>query len=77
MVGKIEIVEALGERALLLPSLIAAALAANDRLKMRLSLLQEASARAAEPGRAVTGAPVAAGPIALCLAPLARPRALR
>ncbi|MGO9942494.1 MAG: hypothetical protein ACLPIC_06940 [Rhodoblastus sp.] len=52
MVGKVEIVEALGERAVLLPSLIAAALAANDRLKIRLSILQEASARAAEPGRA-------------------------
>ncbi len=52
MVGKVEIVEALGERAVLLPSLIAAALAANDRLKIRLSLLQEASAHAAAPGRA-------------------------
>jgi uncharacterized protein Yka (UPF0111/DUF47 family) len=52
MVGKIDIVEALGERVVLLPSLIAAALAANDRLKIRLSLLQEASAHAAEPGRA-------------------------
>lgn len=47
MVGKLAIVEALGESALLLPSRLSAALAANDRLKIRLSLLQEASARAA------------------------------
>ena len=53
MVGKIEIVEAHGERALLAPSLIAAALAANDRLKIRLSLLHEAFAHAAAPGRTV------------------------
>ena len=53
MVGKIEIVESLGESVVLLPSLIAAALAANDRLKIRLTLLQEASAHAAEPGRTV------------------------
>ncbi|MCI4678377.1 hypothetical protein K9U39_08320 [Rhodoblastus acidophilus] len=51
MVGKVAIVESLGERAVLLPALIAEALAANDRLKIRLSLLQEASAHAAEPGR--------------------------
>jgi uncharacterized protein Yka (UPF0111/DUF47 family) len=52
MVGKIAIVESLGEQAVLLPSLIATALAANDRLKIRLTLLQEASAQASEPGRA-------------------------
>ncbi len=52
MVGKVAIVESLGERAVLLPSLIATALAANDRLKIRLTLLQEASAQASEPGRA-------------------------
>lgn len=46
MVGKLAIVEALGESALLLPSLLSAALSANDRLKIRLSLLQEAAARA-------------------------------
>ncbi len=52
MVGKVRIVESLGEKAVLLPSLIATALAANDRLKIRLTLLQEASAQASEPGRA-------------------------
>ncbi len=52
MVGKVAIVESLGEKAVLLPGLIAAALAANDRLKVRLTLLQEASAHASEPGRA-------------------------
>jgi hypothetical protein len=52
MVEKAEIVRQLGERALLLPALIEAALAANDRLKIRLTLLQEAAAHAADPGRA-------------------------
>lgn len=47
--AKIEIVQKLGEAALLLPSLIAEALAANDRLKLRLTLLQEAVAHARAP----------------------------
>ncbi len=51
MVGKIAIVEELGERAILLPALIEAALAANDRLKIRLTMLQEASAHVTQPGR--------------------------
>lgn len=51
MVSKVAIVEELGERAVLLPSLIEAALAANDRLKIRLTMLQEASAQADKPGR--------------------------
>ncbi|MBV9993886.1 MAG: hypothetical protein JO127_01610 [Caulobacteraceae bacterium] len=49
--AKSEIIERLGEAAVLLPDLIAAALAANDRAKVRLSLLQEAAAQAASPGR--------------------------
>jgi uncharacterized protein Yka (UPF0111/DUF47 family) len=49
MTGKIEIVRELGEQALLLPMLLADALAANDRLKLRLTLLQEAAARAHDP----------------------------
>ena len=51
MAGKIAVVERLGERAILLPSLIGEALAANERLKLRLSLLQEAAQQAAQPGR--------------------------
>jgi uncharacterized protein Yka (UPF0111/DUF47 family) len=47
---KTEIVARLGESAVLLPGLIAEALAANDRLKVRLSLLQAAAAQAASPG---------------------------
>lgn len=39
---KTEIVERLGERAVLLPALIGAGLVANDRLKLALSRLQEA-----------------------------------
>jgi uncharacterized protein Yka (UPF0111/DUF47 family) len=46
---KTEIVAQLGEAAVLLPQLIVRALAANDRLKLRLSLLQSAAARAADP----------------------------
>ena len=52
MVGKVEIVERLGERAVLLPALLEAALVANDRLKIRLTMLQEAAAQALRPGRA-------------------------
>jgi hypothetical protein len=51
MTAKTQIVEQLGESAVLLPDMIAAALAANDRAKLRLTLLQEALAKAADPGR--------------------------
>jgi hypothetical protein len=53
MTVKTQIVEQLGETAVLLPEMIATALAANDRAKLRLTLLQEALAKAAEPGRTV------------------------
>jgi uncharacterized protein Yka (UPF0111/DUF47 family) len=49
------IVEQLGEQAVLLPTLIGQALAANDRIKLRLSLLQEAAQHARTPGRAARG----------------------
>ncbi len=52
MVTKVGIVEKLGERAVLLPALIEDGLAANDRLKIRLTMLQEAAAQVSEPGRA-------------------------
>ena len=42
MARKTEIIERLGERAVLLPSLLADALAANNRIKLGLTLLQEA-----------------------------------
>lgn len=51
MPGKIAIVERLGEQAVLLPSLIGEALSANDRIKLRLSLLQEAALHAQTPDR--------------------------
>jgi len=51
MVAKVGIVERLGERAVLLPALIEEGLAANDRLKIRLTMLQEAAAQVSEPGR--------------------------
>ena len=51
MTTKTEVVERLGEKAVLLPSLIGDALAANDRIKLRLSLLQEAAAQAQTPSR--------------------------
>ncbi|HMK69358.1 MAG TPA: hypothetical protein VK442_00155, partial [Xanthobacteraceae bacterium] len=47
---KSEIIEELGQFDLLLPSLIADGLAANDRLKARLSILQAAAHRARQPG---------------------------
>jgi len=51
MTTKTEVVERLGEKAVLLPSLIGDALAANDRIKLRLSLLQEAASQAQAPNR--------------------------
>jgi hypothetical protein len=52
MVAKVGIVEKLGEHAVLLPALIEEGLAANDRLKIRLTMLQEAAAQVSQPGRA-------------------------
>jgi uncharacterized protein Yka (UPF0111/DUF47 family) len=46
---KSEIIERLGQADLLLPALIAEGLAANDRVKLRLSVLQAAARRASEP----------------------------
>lgn len=46
---KAAIIERLGERDLLLPSLIAEGLAANDRVKVRLSVLQAAAQHARNP----------------------------
>ena len=46
---KAAIIERLGEGAVLLPELIAEALAANDRAKLRLTLLQAAARHAAAP----------------------------
>src|ERR1039458_1988975 len=46
---KSEIIEQLGQFDLLLPSLIVEGLAANDRLKARLSVLQAAAQHAREP----------------------------
>ena len=49
MTSKAAIVERLGEKAVLLPSLIGEALAANDWIKLRLSLLQEVALHAQAP----------------------------
>jgi len=46
MSSKGQILERLGEHAVLLPELIGAGLAANDRAKLRLTMLQEALAHA-------------------------------
>jgi len=54
MMRKEEAVAALGQRSLLLPGWVQAALAANDRLKLYLSLLQEAARRAGDPQATVT-----------------------
>ena len=50
---KTVIVKELGQSAILLPSLVAEGLAANDRIKLRLSALQAAAQHAREPDRAV------------------------
>ena len=52
MTTKLKIVEQLGETAVLLPSLIGDALTANDRIKLRLSLFQEAAGHAQNPASA-------------------------
>lgn len=51
MTTKSEIIERLGEKAILLPSLFGDAVAANNRLKVHLSALQEAALQAQSPGR--------------------------
>jgi len=51
MTAKTGIIERLGEKAVLPPSLMGEALAANDRIKLRLSLLQEAALQAQTPNR--------------------------
>jgi uncharacterized protein Yka (UPF0111/DUF47 family) len=53
MTAKIAIVERLGEKVVLLPALIGDAIAANDRIKLRLTLLQEATVQAQAPNREV------------------------
>ncbi len=49
MTGKTGIAERLGERGVLLPSLLSEALQANDRIKLRFSMLQEAMSQARNP----------------------------
>ncbi|HVI87433.1 MAG TPA: hypothetical protein VM659_03970 [Dongiaceae bacterium] len=51
MVVKLEIMERLGENAVLLPSLLAAGLSANDRIKLALTMMQEAVLQVHSPGR--------------------------
>jgi hypothetical protein len=46
---KSKIIERLGERDILLPALIAQGLSANDRVKVRLSVLQAAARHARDP----------------------------
>src|SRR5215510_10154530 len=54
MVTKLGIMERLGENAVLLPSLLAAGLSANDRIKLALTMMQEAVLQARSPGRKPT-----------------------
>lgn len=46
---KSQIIEQLGQAEILLPSLVAEGLAANDRIKVRMSALQAAAHHAQEP----------------------------
>ncbi len=54
MPTKVRIIEQIGAKALLLPELISRGLAANDRLKYYLALLQLAAAHAASPAQALS-----------------------
>jgi hypothetical protein len=70
---KSQIIEELGQADILLPSLVAEGLAANDRIKVRLTALQAAAQRAREPDRPATDLAVesrAAGIAAAALATL-------
>ena len=51
---KSKIIEELGQTGMLLPSLVADGLAANDRIKVRMSALQAAAQHAREPDRPAT-----------------------
>lgn len=51
---KSQIIEQLGQADILLPSLVAEGLAANDRIKVRMSALQAASRHAQQPDRPAT-----------------------
>ncbi|MDP3692812.1 MAG: hypothetical protein Q8R73_17525, partial [Bradyrhizobium sp.] len=51
---KSQIIEQLGQADILLPSLVAEGLAANDRIKVRLSALQAAARHAQQPDRPAT-----------------------
>src|SRR6266702_5490211 len=51
---KSHIIEELGQADILLPSLVAEGLAANDRIKVRMSALQAAAQHAREPDRPST-----------------------
>jgi hypothetical protein len=51
---KSKIIERLGEADILLPSLIAEGLSANDRVKVRLSILQAADAARAIPPKRIS-----------------------
>ena len=49
MTGKTAIVQSLGETAVLLPALLSQALSANERAKLRMTVLQDALAYARNP----------------------------
>ena len=51
---KSEIIRELGQTDILLPALVAEGLAANDRIKVRMSALQAAAQHAREPGHPAT-----------------------
>ena len=63
---KSEIIRELGEGSMLLPSLIREGLAANDRIKVRMSALQAAAQHAAHPEAPITD--LSAESRAACLA---------
>jgi len=68
---KSQIIRELGEAEILLPSLVAAGLAANDRIKLRMSALQAAVRHVREPERPVSELAAESRAAGLAPAPLA------
>jgi hypothetical protein len=71
---KTQAIESLGQHRLMLPTWVKAALAANDRIKVYLTVVQEAAARASHPNRALPdlSAEIAAAGLKTTCCPICR-----
>src|SRR5271166_4498507 len=68
---KSKIIEQLGQADILLPSLVTEGLAANDRIKVRMSALQAAAHHAQQPDSAATDLSIECRAAGIAPAPLA------